>query len=84
MNWCFCIITREQRALNLCDGSMNKGSNGIERCDVYESGDGNGRGFGYGSGFVNGNGYGFGYGFGDGDGYGFGYGNGYGDGRQAC
>ena len=47
MNWHFCIDSTEKRALDLCRGSMNKGS-GSGSGSGY--GDGYGDGYGYGSG----------------------------------
>ena len=64
MNWRFCVVDPQERALALCRGSMDKGAG-------FGSGDGWGNGGGWG------NGYGSGYGRADGDGRGFGDGYGY-------
>jgi len=64
MNWRFCVYTPEQRALKLCRGSMNEGSN-------FGHGYGSCNGYGYGDGYgaADGRGFGAGYGVGNGDGY---------------
>jgi len=47
MNWRFCVYTPEQRALDLCSGSMNVGNGcGGGDCDGYGYSDGAGAGDG--------------------------------------